>query len=166
MSSTYLGRAIFLRLTVCNNIQIILNLKAIYPSHKFTPNIPHRWVESSKPSSEEKQRPTVVAKIRFCDCNWTRTQKHLVRKLTLAKWLSVRIRTKWFWVRVQLRPAWPNGWVFVYELSDSGFESSCSHLHWVFLLEQFCLKLLDFQALKFGRFNSYCCYCSGFVIVG
>ena len=23
---------------------------------------------------------------------------------------------------------WPNGWVFVYELSGSGFESSCSHL--------------------------------------
>ena len=23
---------------------------------------------------------------------------------------------------------WPNGWVFVYELSSSGFESSCSHL--------------------------------------
>ena len=22
---------------------------------------------------------------------------------------------------------WPNGWVFVYELSGSGFESSCSH---------------------------------------
>ena len=25
-------------------------------------------------------------------------------------------------------PVWPNGWVFVYELSGSGFESSCSHL--------------------------------------
>ena len=24
-------------------------------------------------------------------------------------------------------PVWPNGWVFVYELSGSGFESSCSH---------------------------------------
>ena len=23
---------------------------------------------------------------------------------------------------------WPNGWVFVYELSGSGFESNCSHL--------------------------------------
>ena len=26
-------------------------------------------------------------------------------------------------------PIWPNGWVFVYELSGSGFESSCSHLN-------------------------------------
>ena len=25
-------------------------------------------------------------------------------------------------------PVWLNGWVFVYELSDCGFESSCSHL--------------------------------------
>ena len=42
------------------------------------------------------------------DCNWIRTQNHLVRKRTLndlAKlaWLSVRLRTKWFWVRVQLK---------------------------------------------------------------
>ena len=43
------------------------------------------------------------------DCNWARTQDHLVRKRTLnhlvkmaglAKWLRVRLRTKWFWVRV------------------------------------------------------------------
>ena len=26
-------------------------------------------------------------------------------------------------------PVWPNGWVFVYELSGCGFESSCSHLN-------------------------------------
>ena len=26
-------------------------------------------------------------------------------------------------------PVWPNGWVFVHELSGSGFESSCSHLN-------------------------------------
>ena len=46
------------------------------------------------------------------DCNWSRTQNHLVRKrplnhlatlASLAKWLSVRLRTKWFWVRVQLQ---------------------------------------------------------------
>ena len=44
-------------------------------------------------------------------CNWTQTQNHLVRKRTpnhlaklasLAKWLSIRLRTKWFWVWVQL----------------------------------------------------------------
>ena len=43
------------------------------------------------------------------DCNSTRPQTHLVRKQTLnhlaklAKWLSVRLRTKWFWVRVELQ---------------------------------------------------------------
>ena len=45
----------------------------------------------------------------FKDCNWTRTQNHLVCKWTLkdlvklAKWLSVRLRAKWLWVRVQLQ---------------------------------------------------------------
>ena len=41
----------------------------------------------------------------FSDCNWTRTQNHFLRKRTLnhlAKWLSVRLWTKWFWVRVKL----------------------------------------------------------------
>ena len=40
------------------------------------------------------------------DCNWIRTQNHLVRKRTLnrlAKWLSVCLQTKWFWLRVQLQ---------------------------------------------------------------
>ena len=49
------------------------------------------------------------------DCNWTRTQNHLVHKRTLnhlAKWfvyeqmvrlLSVRLWTKWLWVRAQLQ---------------------------------------------------------------
>ena len=43
---------------------------------------------------------------RLSNCNWTRTEKNLVRKRTfnhLAKWLSVRLQTKWFWVRVQLQ---------------------------------------------------------------
>ena len=37
------------------------------------------------------------------DCNWTRTQNHLVRKKHSTIWLSVRLRTKWFRVRVQLQ---------------------------------------------------------------
>ena len=43
------------------------------------------------------------------DCNWTRTHNHLVHKQTLnhlvslAKWLSVCLRTKWLWVWVQLQ---------------------------------------------------------------
>ena len=35
------------------------------------------------------------------DCNWTRIQNHLVHKR--AKWLSVHLQTKWFWVQVQLQ---------------------------------------------------------------
>ena len=40
------------------------------------------------------------------DSNSTRTQNHLVRKRTfnhLAIWLSVRLRTKWFWIWVRLQ---------------------------------------------------------------
>ena len=46
------------------------------------------------------------------DCNGNRTQNHLVRKQTLnhlaklaslAKWLSVRLRTNWLWIRVSLQ---------------------------------------------------------------
>ena len=29
-------------------------------------------------------------------------------------------------------PVWQNGWVFIYELSGCGFESSCSHLNFRF----------------------------------
>ena len=51
--------------------------------------------------------------LKLTDYNWTRTQNHLVHKQTLnhlaklpslAKWLSVRLPTKWlFWVRIQLQ---------------------------------------------------------------
>ena len=43
------------------------------------------------------------------DCNWNWTHNHLVCKRTLnhlaqlAKWLSVRLQTKWLWVWVQLQ---------------------------------------------------------------
>ena len=45
------------------------------------------------------------------DSYWARTHNHLVHKrklyhlaklASLAKWLSIRLRTKWLWVRVQL----------------------------------------------------------------
>ena len=32
---------------------------------------------------------------------------------------------KFKWLQLDSNPVWPNGWVFVYELSGSGFESSC-----------------------------------------
>ena len=41
-----------------------------------------------------------------------------------------------------IRSVWPNGWVFVYELSGSEFESSCSHLnHFVTKKENYNLLL-------------------------
>ena len=92
------------------------------------------------------------------DCNWTRTHNHLVHKRTLnylaklAKWLSCVVSTYLYgafncmflscrvrvseWIHTLYLPEllarsrreiW-SGWVFVYELSGCGFESSCSHL--------------------------------------
>ena len=63
----------------------------------------------------------------FTDCNWTRTQNHLVRN---EHW-----------------PVWPNGWVFVNNgLSGSG--CSCSHLNFRF---RACFE----QGRKIdGRFHS------------
>ena len=46
------------------------------------------------------------------DCSWTQTRYNLIRKQilnylakpgNLAKWLSVRLRTKWLWMQVQLQ---------------------------------------------------------------
>ena len=88
---------------------------------------------------------------RLCDCNWTRTRNHLVYKRTLnhlaklAKWLSCVLSTYLYgafeYLSVQMHRTdmysqhssiiwlvWLNGWVFVYELSDCGFESSSSHI--------------------------------------
>ena len=31
-------------------------------------------------------------------------------------------------IKISAWPVWPNGWVFVYQLSGCGFESCCSHL--------------------------------------
>ena len=62
----------------------------------------------------------ILRNIHFTDCNWTRTQNHLVRKRTLNHLMNTQ--------QTLNRPVWPNGWVFVYELNGSGFESSCSHL--------------------------------------
>ena len=48
-------------------------------------------------------------------------------------------------------PVWLNGWVFVYELSDCGFESNCSHLNLRF---RTCLELFkDKMVLRMTNFN-------------
>ena len=82
------------------------------------------------------------------DCNWTQTQNHwvhiwtLTHLATLAKWLSFFVSTylygafectdKYSEHSSIIWPLWPNGWVFIYELSGSGFESSCNHLNFRF----------------------------------
>ena len=99
------------------------------------------------------------------DCNWTRTQKHLVRKRTLnhlaklSNWLSCALstylygafdcmhHTDKYWEHSSIIwPIWPNGWVFVYELSSSGFESSCSHLKTSDFAPALRKEFLDIQA--------------------
>ena len=60
------------------------------------------------------------------DCNWSRTHNHLVHKRTL------NYLAKGEFGSLAIRPVWLNGWVFVYELSGCGFESSCSRLNFWF----------------------------------
>ena len=77
------------------------------------------------------------------DCNWTQTQNHLVFKRRYSTiWPNWPNDWAVLWVlicTVQLTASsyhvkdssiiwsvWTNGWVFVYKLSGSGFESSCS----------------------------------------
>ena len=52
---------------------------------------------------------------RYSNCNWTRAHGHLVHKGTL-KFLTKLVHV----------------WVFVFELSCRGFDSSCSHLNFRF----------------------------------
>ena len=61
--------------------------------------------------SDVLQNRCSYLKISQCDSNVIRNHNHLVRKWTLnylaklaglAKWLSVRLRTKWLWVRITL----------------------------------------------------------------
>ena len=91
--------------------------------------------------------------------------KHLVRKRTLnhlaklSKWLSCALstylygafdcmhHTDKYWEHSSIIwPIWPNGWVFVYELSSSGFESSCSHLKTSDFAPALRKEFLDIQA--------------------
>ena len=58
--------------------------------------------------------------LEISDCSWTWTHNHLVHKRTLNH------LAKMVW------PIWLYDWVFIYELSDFGFESSSSHLNFRF----------------------------------
>ena len=103
------------------------------------------------------------------DCNWTRTQNHLVPKRNSTIWPNWPNNWAVFWVLIctvhsivssyhvtyafqsestlysclnfkellarssrEIVSVWWNGWVFVYELSGSGFESSFSRLNFRF----------------------------------
>ena len=52
---------------------------------------------------------------RVCDMTRTYTQMHSTDKYSQLSSI--------------IQSVWPNGWVFVYEVSGCGFESRCSHLN-------------------------------------
>ena len=94
---------------------------------------------------------------RLNDCNWTQTQNHLVRKRTLnhlaklAKWWSC-VLSAYLYNAFDCKyskhssitwPVWPNGSVFIYKLSGSGFEASYSYLTFRFSTSK---EFLDIQA--------------------
>ena len=51
----------------------------------------------------------------------------------LVAW-NRRDSNKLKWSLSEVWPVWPNGWVFVYEPSAWGFESTCSHLKVSYLI--------------------------------
>ena len=52
--------------------------------------------------------------------------------LTIAIQGTINSGYKWTQTFKHFWPVWQNGWVFIYELSGCGFESSCSHLNFRF----------------------------------
>ena len=63
-------------------------------------------------------------------CNWPQTHNNFIHKLTLKRTLAL------------------NGWVFVYELSGCGFESSYSNRDFIFKKY--------YKRIGFSNENSYC----------
>ena len=86
----------------------VLPIVIIYvPDQYKTQQMCHSTILENSGTLKSVLTPTKINKCAtvLSDCNWTRTQNHLFRKrtLSLAKWVSVRLRSKWFWVRVQLQ---------------------------------------------------------------
>ena len=89
------------------------NLTKLGRTWKFWyPLLSKFWQLLSKDNFWRGGWPLTCVLNQLTDCSWTRTQDHLVRKRTLnhlaklanlAKWLSVRLQTKWSWVRFQLQ---------------------------------------------------------------
>ena len=76
----------------------------------------------------------------FFRCSFTEAYLEPNRTSTMNfKWLQLESNSEPLssWTKTQsfgqtdqmVESVWPNGWVFVYELSGSEFESSCSHLN-------------------------------------
>ena len=73
------------------------------------------------------------------DCSWTRTKNHLVCKRTLKTFghstvYELEHTVSRTYGQMHLTDKYSEhssiiGWVFVYELSGSGFKSTCSHLY-------------------------------------
>ena len=59
---------------------------------------------------------------RFVRLRWRFDIWHLTQNAPKVK-ATILVHTSIIW------PVWPNGWVFVYKLSGSGFDSSCSHIN-------------------------------------
>ena len=82
------------------------NLQNYFRSSKSKRDLSSAQLAISTLSEIKKRSPMKTLKYKNTECNWTRTQNHLVHKRTLhhlakqAKRLGVRLRIKWFWVRV------------------------------------------------------------------
>ena len=89
--------------------------------HKANKHLSNTTTQQSQPqlsfSSSWKSKPEynstsllicharIFFRFTAIDSNQIRTHNHLVRKraLSLAKWLNVRLRSKWLWVRISFK---------------------------------------------------------------
>ena len=83
---------------------------------------------------DDKERQKEVLN-QMCLCMylfWWYSEKSQATDLILgmaADYIKLKLHYRCFTILVliDIKPVWLNGWVFVYELSDCGFESHCSH---------------------------------------
>ena len=101
-----------------------------------------------------KREITIISFVTVCSCHVTyafRSESTLYSCLNVKEFLARSRREIWSLSECTLNHlailVWPNGWVFIYQISGSGFESSCSHLSPLYLY-----YLLNSESVLFFKF--------------
>ena len=125
----------------------------------FWPVWPNGWVLSYEQNGSGFESSCSLVNFRFSACFKTvvpwnsdnyRVYIHSKRVLDMTRGYSHMHRTgKYSEHNSIIWSVWPNGWVFVYYLSDCMFQSSCSHLN-------FTLRACFKQRVRWQRATTEC----------